>query len=100
MRILDRIAGISLFAQRIIQSTVQAGREATAAVGVLIEHHKLVRRLLVAWAAGLITWVTVRVFGGPLADITGNVVAAYTVTCGLLTIVLGLYQVQRSKEGG
>lgn len=67
-------------------------------IDTLVNRHKLVRRLLVAWAIGLITWVTVQVFGGPLSEITGNVVAAYTVTTGLLTVVLSLYQTHRGKE--
>ena len=64
----------------------------------LIEKHKLVRRLALIWAVGLITWVVLRVFGGPLKEITGPAATALGIVVGLLATVIGFYQHTRSKE--
>lgn len=63
----------------------------------LFEAHKLVRRLLVAWAMVLITWVVTRVFGD-LAQITAPVATALATVTAILTAVLGFYQWARQNE--
>ncbi len=64
----------------------------------LVEKHKLVRRLALLWAVWLITWVVLRVFGGPLKEITGPAATALGIVVGLLATVIGFYQHTRSKE--
>lgn len=63
----------------------------------LFERHKFVRRLMVFWAAWLITWVTLRLFADPAA-ITAAAATAYATVTGLLTIAIGHYQWSRSRE--
>lgn len=70
---------------------------ATSATSSLIEDHKAIRRLLVCWAASLITWVTYQLFVDP-TKITGPSAAAYASVTALLTAAIGLYQVTRAKE--
>lgn len=61
------------------------------------ERHKLMRRLLVAWACALITWVIFQVFKDP-AIITPAINAAMTIVVGILSTVIGFYQYLRDKE--
>ena len=63
----------------------------------LLENHKLVRRLLVLWACVLISIVTWWVFRD-LTQVTPAVAAIYGTAAGLLSVVLGLYQVTRSRD--
>ena len=63
----------------------------------LFNKHKLVRRLLVFWAASLITWVIVTVFTN-LDLVTGNVVTALSIVVGLLTTAIGFYNYQRKLD--
>lgn len=64
----------------------------------LIEKHKLIRRLTLLWAICLITWVVLKVFGGPLDAITGAVATAMGMVVGLLATVIGFYQHTRANE--
>lgn len=63
----------------------------------LFNQHKLIRRLTVLWAIGLITWVTVQVFS-ELASMTSAVVSALGLIIGLLATAIGLYQWSRNRE--
>lgn len=63
----------------------------------LFEDHKLVRRLLIVWAAVLITWVTVRVFTD-LSAITTAAVSAFGLVVGILATVIGHYQWARQRD--
>ena len=67
----------------------------------LIEDRKLVRRALVRWAAGLITFVTIEVVAvvGKMSEITASVTSFYLGVTGLLTAVVGFYQWSREKDG-
>jgi len=64
----------------------------------LFNQHKVVRRSLVYWAIGLITFVTIVVFHD-LEKITTPVASAFGLVIGLLATVLGLYQWSRNKDG-
>ena len=66
----------------------------------LIEDHKLVRRSLVLWAAGLITFVTIEVAAvlGKMNEITGSVTSFYLGVTSLLTAVIAFYQWSREKD--
>lgn len=64
----------------------------------LIEKHKAVRRLALLWAVCLITWVVIRVFGGPLSAITGPAATALGIVVGLLATVINLYQRSRNRD--
>ena len=63
----------------------------------LFEKHKLVRRTVVAWAMGMITFATIQVYSD-LTIVTPAVVSLYTVTVGLLGTAIGFYQFLRNKE--
>lgn len=63
----------------------------------LFNKHKFVRRLLVFWAAALITWVIARVFTD-LTLITTPVVSAMSIVVGLLTTAIGFYNYQRRLD--
>jgi len=62
-----------------------------------IERHKVIRRLLLAWAVWLITYVTLQLpwHGGNLSSGTA---AGYATVVGLLSLVTGLYFHNRAKE--
>lgn len=63
----------------------------------LFNRHKFVRRLLVLWAASLITWVIFRVFTD-LTLITTPVVSAMSIVVGLLATAIGFYNYQRRLD--
>lgn len=63
----------------------------------LFNKHKFVRRLLVFWAAALITWVIVTVFT-QLELINGHVVTALSIVVGLLATAIGFYKFQRAQD--
>lgn len=66
----------------------------------LVEERKLVRRALVVWAAGLITFVTLEVVSvlGKMDEVTAPVTSFYLGVTGLLTAVIGFYQFQREQD--
>ncbi len=66
-------------------------------VELLFEKHKLVRRMLVFWAVGLITWVVLKTFSD-LTLLTAAVATALATITALLTAVLGFYQWSRTHE--
>lgn len=74
-------------------------RAPAAFVGKVVELHKGVRRFLVVWAVGLITWVTIHVFKQPNV-ITTEETVAYATNVGILATILGLYQVSRGRDDG
>ena len=61
----------------------------------LFEEHKLVRRVLVFWALGLITFVILVSFND-LTLLTASVAAAVGTVVGILSVVIGFYI--RSRE--
>ena len=63
----------------------------------LVERHKLVRRLLLAWAIGIITYASIRTYE-QLELITTQVVSLYGLTLGILSTVIGVYFHDRHKE--
>lgn len=64
----------------------------------LFNKHKAVRRGLVVWAVWLITVVTLLVFSD-LDKLTAPVATALATITALLTVVVGLYQWSRNKDG-
>lgn len=66
----------------------------------LIEERRLVRRLLVVWAVGLITTVTYDILElvKKMDEVTTPVVSFYLGVTALLTAVIGLYQFLRQKD--
>lgn len=72
-------------------------RVPAAVVSNIVENHKGVRRLLVVWAAALISWVSWMVFKNP-KTITTDEAVAYATNVGILATVLGLYQLGRGRE--
>jgi uncharacterized membrane protein len=66
----------------------------------LIEERKLVRRLLVVWAACLITFVTLEIIAvlSKMSEITGPVTSFYLGVTALLTAVIAFYQWSREKD--
>ena len=63
----------------------------------LFNEHMLVRRLLVFWAASLITWVIITVFTN-LDQINGHVVTALSIVVGLLATAIAFYKWQRAQD--
>jgi hypothetical protein len=61
----------------------------------LFEEHKLVRRLVVLWAVGLITFVIYVTFSD-LTLLTASVAAAVGTVVGILSVVINFYT--RSRE--
>lgn len=59
--------------------------------------HKLVRRLLLAWAVGIITYASIRTYE-QLEIVTSQVVGLYGLTIGILSTVIGVYFHDRHKE--
>lgn len=66
-------------------------------IKALVEQHKLVRRLLLAWAVGIITYASIRTYE-QLDMITTQVVSLYGLTLGILSTVIGVYFRDRHKE--
>jgi putative flippase GtrA len=64
----------------------------------LFEKHKFVRRFLVGWAATIITLATYAIFKEPTSITAASAAALATVT-GILTVVIGFYQWDRTKDG-
>lgn len=66
----------------------------------LIEERRLVRRLLVVWAVGLITTVTYDILDlvKKMDEVTTPVVSFYLGVTALLTAVIGLYQFLRQRD--
>lgn len=62
-----------------------------------IDERKIVRRFLVAWAAWLITWVTMKLFTD-ITVITAAAVTAYGTAVGILATAIGFYKWTRQKE--
>lgn len=67
------------------------------AIKVGVIHHKLVRRLLLAWAVGIITYASIMTYS-QLDLITNQVVGLYGLTVGILSTVIGVYFHDRHKE--
>lgn len=65
--------------------------------GKVIREYKGVRRGLLLWACWLITHVTLRIYQNPVL-ITTPMVAAYTVTVGILATVIGFYMAGRNQQ--
>ena len=63
----------------------------------LFNQHKLVRRLLVFWAIGLITAVVV-VFMHKMGSIQTADATVIVSVVGLMSLVLGFYQWSRDKD--
>ena len=63
----------------------------------LVERHKLVRRFLLVWAVGIITYASIRTYE-QLDMITTQVVSLYGLTVGILSTVIGVYFHDRHKE--
>lgn len=61
------------------------------------EQHKLVRRLLLLWSVGIITYASIRTYE-QLDMITTQVVSLYGLTLGILSTVIGVYFRDRHKE--
>lgn len=59
--------------------------------------HKLVRRLLLAWAVGIITYASIKTYE-QLDMITTQVVSLYGLTVGILSTVIGVYFHDRHTE--
>lgn len=64
----------------------------------LFEKHKFVRRSLVYWAATIITLATYAIFKAPETITAASASALATVT-GILAVVIGFYQWDRTKDG-
>lgn len=62
-----------------------------------VSRHKVIRRLSILWAWGLITFATVSVFTD-LSLITAAVVSLYTVAVGLLGTSIAFYFKNRAEE--
>lgn len=68
-------------------------------IETLVERHKLVRRLALAWACWLITIVVLRVTEpAALPHVSGSVAAVVTAVIGILSVVIGLYQWHRHQD--
>jgi hypothetical protein len=64
----------------------------------LCNEHKAFRRAALVWACWLITWTVQRCFGDNTPDVSAGTAAALASVCGLLTVVVGLYQWSRERE--
>lgn len=63
----------------------------------LFNRQRLIRRVALAWAMGLVTW-TVRYTFVHQPSIPGGTVAALGTVTAVLGTVIGLYQHHRSKD--
>lgn len=67
----------------------------------LIEKHKFIRRLALAWACTIITVVVLRVTGPEtITNISTAGASVVIAVIGILTTVVGLYQHHRAKDDG
>lgn len=66
-------------------------------IGLLFEKYKLARRLLLVWAAGLITYSLVE-FWKHLEHISDPAARVIIAVLGLLTVVIGFYQWSRERD--
>lgn len=64
----------------------------------LCNRHRLFRRLALIWACWLITWAVQRAFSDNPPTISTGTAAALASVCGLLTVVVGLYQWSRHER--
>lgn len=62
-----------------------------------IDRYKVIRRIIIAWVACLITYATYAVYQD-MSLVTSAVVALYGVTTGLLGLILGKYFTDRYNE--
>lgn len=85
---------------RILRAPLAAGLAVLRFFDRLVEDHKLIRRTLVVWAAGLITVVTYDILDvlGKMDELTTPVVSFYLGVTALLTTVIGFYQWARERE--
>lgn len=70
-----------------------------------INEHKVLTALIVLWLLGLVTWVTLRVFGDNPPDIPGGTVTALATVYALPAIAVGLWkwrggQLSRKPQDG
>lgn len=63
-----------------------------------LERHKVIRRTLMVWIMGLITYTTLAVFDG--GEVSGGKAAAYATCVGMLSVILGIYFHKRHGEDG
>lgn len=68
-----------------------------ALIDRLFRQRRLVRRLTLLWALGLITWTVYYTFTRQ-PDIPGGTVAALGTVTAVLTTVIAFYQHHRSKD--
>lgn len=66
-------------------------------IGLLFEKYKFARRLLLIWAAALITYSLVS-FWQHVDTITDPVAKVIIAVLGLLTVVIGFYQWSRERD--
>jgi hypothetical protein len=65
----------------------------------LVEKHRLVRRLLLVWAAWLITVVVLRVTEPEVLEhVNGPVATVVTGVLGILATVIAFYQWSRQRD--
>ena len=69
-----------------------------AAIDSLCNRHRLFRRGALIWACWLITWAVQRTLGPSPPDVSAGAAAALASVCGLLTVVVGLYQWARGRD--
>lgn len=63
----------------------------------MVENHKLIRRLFLAYTAILTSWVTYQVFDD-VTQINASVAAAFATQFGLATLLAGYYFKKRAEE--
>lgn len=68
-------------------------------INELVNKQKLIRRVIVIWAAALITWICYVVFKD-IKAITAVVVSALATMTALLGVPIGYYFHDRSKDKG
>jgi di/tricarboxylate transporter len=66
-------------------------------LGIAVQHHQLIRRLLLLWAVIIITLVTYIVFTDP-PNVPSGTATAYGIVVGLLATVIGLYKWSRDRD--
>lgn len=66
----------------------------------LCNRHRLFRRGALIWACWLITWSVQRAFGADPPVISNGTAMSLASVCGLLTVVVGLYQWSRERDDG
>ena len=73
-------------------------RDFAAWLDRLVNAHRLFRRAALVWACWLITWAVQRTFSAVPPDVPAGTAAALASVCGLLTVVVGLYQWSRGRD--